>query len=521
MNSRGRIGTVPAGAAPIGREDELGRLEAQQGGWRAIVLGVLATLIVGSWILLAIVRIDDRFALNHVAGARMALAQDVNHGTLYRPLYDGRNYGGTRFMPVPIVLHAAIARVTHEYIESGKVLSYASIALLLGLTLLVLRRLGSPLPVALALTSSIVATEPGLLAATGISGDALPVALQLGAIALVADSFRTRRLVAAAGLCALAIFVKFSAVWAPLAIGTWLLMKARRQLVPFAASFLAFFAGTLGLFLWISGGRLWSNVASLSVSGVSGLGALSRPATLPALLVQRMNALFILIVVAVVAWFAAWVGNRLTIYEVSLAWAVAVLLVVLTDIGAEYNHLIDLIVLAVVVVGRFWRVMARLRFGLVRSALPLVLAASLAASYAVTLAGPVRDAVASALGHPRGDRFAAHPLSGYLRSDDVILSEDPSVPVEMNLRPLVLDPFMVRQFDRIHPSWVDDLIERINRGEFDKVVLLKELDAASEYWYATWHFGPRVFQALEANYRLAIRTHGYFLYVPRVAPLPS
>ena len=35
-------------------------------------------------------------------------------------LFDGTSYGGTRHMPVPILLHAAFARLTGEYITSGK-----------------------------------------------------------------------------------------------------------------------------------------------------------------------------------------------------------------------------------------------------------------------------------------------------------------------------------------------------------------------------------------------------------------
>jgi hypothetical protein len=502
----------PAHPATVGGENQVG--QSWTGCIRLSLVGFIAILVLASWVVLATVHVDDRFAVDHVAGARMALAQDANNGVLYRPLYDGRNYGGTRFMPIPIVLHAGIARVTHEYMESGKLLSYGSIVLMLGVMFLVLRRHGSPLPVALAFIAAVVATEPGLLAATGISGDALPVALQLGAVALVGRSLERKWLMAAAALCVLALFVKLSAVWAPLAIGTWLLMKNRRKLIPFAVSLFAFFTAMLGLFLWVTGGRLWANVFGLSFSGVSGPGSVLRPTALPGLLLERMNALVVLIPVAAVAWFAAWFGDRITIHDVSLVWALAILLVVLTDVGTDYNHLLDVVVLAVIVVGESWSLMGDVRPRLIRTSVPLVLAAVLAATWVVTMAGPTRDAFASALGHARGDHFARDPLSGYLQPDDNILSEDPSIPVELNLRPMILDPFMVREFESAHPSWIDDLVERIDTREFDKVVLLKDLEAAPD-WYMTWHFGPRVFGALRANYVLAGWRHGYFLYVPK------
>src|SRR5919109_1478572 len=48
-------------------------------------------------------------------GVWMALAQHLNTQGLYPELYDGHAYGGSRYMPLPIVLHAALARVTGEY----------------------------------------------------------------------------------------------------------------------------------------------------------------------------------------------------------------------------------------------------------------------------------------------------------------------------------------------------------------------------------------------------------------------
>ena len=86
----------------------------------ALVLTSLA--ILGAWLLLAAVHVDDRYKLDHVSGARMALAQYANHGTLYPELYDGSFYGGTRFMPLPVLLHAAAAKITGDYLVSGKLL---------------------------------------------------------------------------------------------------------------------------------------------------------------------------------------------------------------------------------------------------------------------------------------------------------------------------------------------------------------------------------------------------------------
>ena len=94
--------------------------------WLALTLIVTAALVFVAWLFLAAAHIDDRYQLDHVSGARMALAQSFDRGTLYPELYDGRTYGGTRFMPLPIVLHGLTARMTGEYLVAGKLLGYAA-----------------------------------------------------------------------------------------------------------------------------------------------------------------------------------------------------------------------------------------------------------------------------------------------------------------------------------------------------------------------------------------------------------
>src|ERR1043165_5109404 len=70
---------------------------------------VAALTIVLVWGFIGIGHARDRYFLNHVSGIRMALARSLNAGVLYPPLYDGSNYGGTRIMPLSIVLHASAA----------------------------------------------------------------------------------------------------------------------------------------------------------------------------------------------------------------------------------------------------------------------------------------------------------------------------------------------------------------------------------------------------------------------------
>ena len=82
-------------------------------GVRIALLAVASACAAGV-ALLALAHVDDRYELDHVAGAWMALAQRFADGTLYPPLYDGEQFGGTRFAPLAISLYGGAARLTRR-----------------------------------------------------------------------------------------------------------------------------------------------------------------------------------------------------------------------------------------------------------------------------------------------------------------------------------------------------------------------------------------------------------------------
>jgi hypothetical protein len=66
-----------------------------------IATALAGSLALGAWATLAIVHADDRYLVNHVSGAWMALAQYANDGLLYPPLYEGESFGsGTQKRPL-------------------------------------------------------------------------------------------------------------------------------------------------------------------------------------------------------------------------------------------------------------------------------------------------------------------------------------------------------------------------------------------------------------------------------------
>src|SRR5581483_2524797 len=57
----------------------------------------------------------------------VALAWDAAHGEFYRPVISAIGYGGTRYMPLLFLLHAALLKLGFDPIWSGVVLMQMSV----------------------------------------------------------------------------------------------------------------------------------------------------------------------------------------------------------------------------------------------------------------------------------------------------------------------------------------------------------------------------------------------------------
>jgi hypothetical protein len=431
----------------------------------------------------------------------MALAWYVNHGILYPPLHSAGFFGGTRYMPIPILLHAGLARATGEYVLSGKLVSAVSVAGLVVVTFVALRQLTCPRLVALGLSSIPLVTAAGLWQATGVYADALPVALQLAGLVLVAKPASRRTIIVAAAVCALALFSKQTAIWGPATITVWLALKQRRQLPWFLATYVALCGLLLIVVEVISQGRFLENVTALTFAGVS-IGGPSRTFTvLPGLLLRSALPVVLLGPLAVVSFVLD--RRRLSIYHVGLVFASIVVAYVMSDIGESENQLLDVIVLLVVVVGSLWSSIPRLtsskahvlRLGLVFSAIAML------ALGGMSRVLPPLIRTESDLRTGSSDRYSIWPLDDLVHRGDTILSEDPYIPIALGDRPTILDPFMLLRLEDAHPAWRDELVRRLERREFDEVILLSSADPGDP-WYQSLHLGSSVVQAIDQSYEV-------------------
>jgi hypothetical protein len=488
--------------------------------WLSAALVLVSAIVLGACLLLAAAHVDDRYRLDHVSGARIALARYVNDGTLYPELVDGQFYGGSRFMPLPVLLHAAAARLTGEYLVSGKLLGYGAMIGLLALTYVLLRRLRCPPPIAVALVALIVATRTGLAAAMDLRADTLPLLLQVSSVAVVAHRRGPTATFGAAALAAIALFCKLNAVWAPLAIGVWLLLSDRRRLAWFAATYAAIATALLVLFIAASDGRILENVFGLSTAGVQGAGSMVRaPYLLVRLLVEQATGAWALLpAVTVAAWLAVR-ERQPTIWLVGLLCCLGELLVVLTDIGTGWNQLVDLVVLTALVVGqlagRLWPSPGAA--AVVPGLIAIVLLWVNLGGLAVNVAPDLQPALAALRG---ASVYSPEPLAGRATATTRLLSEDPYVAVSLGQRPVVLDPFMLLRIGRRDPAAVQRLVDRIHAREFALVVLVVPLQPVDQQWWNEIHFGREVAEALAASYEPAGTVEGYFLYRP-APPRPT
>jgi hypothetical protein len=341
---------------------------------------------------------------------------------------------------------------------------------------------------------------------------------------LAVERWASRRAAVGAGLlCTAALLAKLSALWAPAAIVVCLALRDTRRLAAFLAAFVPATAIALGLLELVSAGRFSDNVFGLATSALEDPGGtVGAVTTKPLTLIDSdAAAISIVLPLAITDLVLAARARSLSIYHFAFLAAVLVTLVVMVDVGAVSNHLLELEILTVLLVGHLFA--RRERLGGAASALavlvPVAVLWAAVASYVVDMHGDVRAAARIAVG--RGQDVSEDPLATFVSEGDSLLSEDPTIDVELGRHPVVLDPFMLLRIVREHPEWGTELVARLDRREFDRVVLLADHvgpDGDIEVGHLRWrreHFGTEIVAAIARNYRFRAVAGPYAVYVAR------
>jgi hypothetical protein len=309
---------------------------------------------------------------------------------------------------------------------------------------------------------------------------------------------------------------KLSAIWAPIAIVVWLMRRDRGRLGLFTTSYTVLVIISFVVFGWVSEWRIIENVFGLSTAGITGVRSVAvAPYRFVHLLVAEGTAMWAIVPLAGISvWYTSRRGSG-SIWVLSTLCALGVTVAVLIDVGTGSNQLVDLIVLIALVIGE-----SAGRAGADEASMG-VTAAPIAALTGVTLFWVVATSSVVTLAPPvlavvQGEEAApSDPLANVTEEGSSILSEDPYVPVSLGLTPVVLDPFMLPRLASQVPGAIPDLVRRIDRREFDLVVLVEPLEPLDRPWWTELELGTEVVRAIARSYVFVGALDGYFVYEPR------
>ena len=484
---------------------------------RGAVYGV-TVLAAMCYLVLVIVNLHTRLGLGHVDGAWLNLAQEARRGLLPPPLSADGYYSGTRYQPLPIAILAVLGGLLGDDIAAGRLLNLLSFGLAMAVAGLWMWRARVTPPLIAALLLLVVATAASWHAMITIRSDALPAALQLAAVGLLVLQ-RARptssALIVSGALAGAAPAIKLTALWALIAILISLASRrewrevgvvVRAALVSFGCLFLPFVVSSRGYIV--------TELRAASVSDEDPLWRIDRGLLNLLYYASRDDVVTLgLLAGAVAVVLLAVHQRRGTLLHLAMALALFQVVVISADRGVGPNQLIDVILLAVVVVGvelsRSLRTLADQTAGqLVALVLVLVLAVS------GILAQWNRGPVIAAFRGQTAPQAVRDPLAGVVPPGTPLLSEDPGLPAIRGERAVVGDAFMFRRLAAQRPEWSADLVRRIQAHEFGAIVLLRERGPGA-YWYSSIHLGTTVHTAILDNYRLQ-RTlpNGELLYLP-------
>ena len=186
------------------------------------------------------------------------------------------------------------------------------------------------------------------------------------------------------------------------------------------------------------------------------------------------------------------------------------------DRGATQNHLVDMVTLAAIcaglLVGEGGVFAGRDRQAVEWLAILLIVLTA-GVSYQRSTRFAATDALHLLAG--RSNPRSLSTLRGLVPARGEILSEDPTIPFAADLKPVILDPFMLRRIGERHPAWRALLIARIERHDFSRIYLIGPIDASSQGWYHYFDLGTPVADAIQRSYTFAGTVDGFAKYLPK------
>jgi len=451
----------------------------------------------------AIVSLSSGMYLNLGSGVWLALARDLHDGVFYRPLWNGSEYGGTRYFPMLFVLTAAVMRLGISAVTAGVAVSMAGLVMLAAAVAVLLKRLSTPS--LLGLLGTALSIAPYFVHQTAFAIRCEPIAAALAILGLAVlvpieeRATSNNRLLLAAVLFVAAFMTKITCVYAPAAATVALLAAGRR-----AAAMKLVSATAVGALLLLgavhvaSSGRALESFRACALAGSSLFSLLSPMAVTRALQLigtsHLLTVVFLLVASALVAAPRAW----LKLPALYLLAASAITAVIFTSPGTILtSQIVDAYVAAIVVLTTLiasWPAGIRTAGYLVLTVLTLWTAGQ----NIVRITTIIGDRTIDTGREDRQQLIAAvNSCSG------PIVSESPLIPILAGQRPVLLDPFAFHVVSLNRPDVGRDLVERIRRREFPCVVLEQDpTTPKGQAWYSNVNLTRPLMDGVLEHYKL-------------------
>lgn len=432
--------------------------------------------------------------LNHVSGAWAALADDVAHGVVYRPLVSSLGYGGTRYFPGYFLLHGLLVKLGLSLRAAGHLLSMASAAAIVVGGAQGLRWRGAPAALAWSVGVLTLMSRTAFMGIAGTRGDLLPVALGVWGLALTARG-SARALGGAAFVLSVGMLTKPTLGWALLAAVVALWFRGQRlAALKLGAGTSALTATGMLAVSWASHGQWLPSFAACAAGGGIAVKNL-----VEALGYARQGEL---------AWIlggfalSALRGRRALEDPMSTGVLACVpsTLFALSSKGTHVNLLVDASVTGALAVG------AALAGELPERAWALLwlpLATCFGISELFLLHGMTLQ---------RGELERA--VAAVPRGEAPLLSEQPWIPLLAGERAYLLDAYALPQTRRASSAVDSDFLLAIDEQRFRAVILLGRVEA-TPFWYDRVQFGRGFAEHLLASYRFVGVAGGHAFYMPR------
>jgi hypothetical protein len=475
-------------------------------------LVVAAVVLVISVFARCVVSWQNYGDLDHAApGAWLGMAMDARDGVVYRPVVSDMGYGGTRYAPIFPIVVAGFMTAGFSPIVSGFLAGIGATVVALSGMYVLLRRLGSDVIVAGAMTTFFLAATVVHCMILGIRCDLLPLGLSLWGMAAVVvgneavGAGRRRWFFVAPGICfAVAIGCKLTSVFGIGAAVIWLLaQKKMRSAMELCAATAVCLVVVAGAIEWASHGRA-GEILYLSASGGGSIRRLARgPAALIQMIYGDNRVLGVFWPLAFVLVVATWSWKSLP--AIFLLISTLGTMLIFGSPGTHSSHLVDMTAGAILVLAAPVARRQRLQrdWMVVVGAIVVVSAVMCWMQIRFIMRQGEKERMNEALADV--ERSTSH---------GPILSELPLLPILQGERPYMLDAFAFRTIRAKEPSLTEQLWKELD-GHYFRAVILSDSPDDPSYSSDEEHFGPGFVERMEKDYELVSKRGGVYVFVPR------